>query len=185
MEVEENSNSSLNNIDALSYFKKDPQIDNHVQCHVFDNNYCNNVMKNVDNNSYNGIRNSLIGNFDNGMFDTFKTNITNSSSNSSLLGDIEQQKEVKYNDKYIFNNSFDIFGNGAVELTTTTPMDFENIISYDIYQQHDPFFSINSFQNISDRDNFINNHVNGVTSNAIFCEDDNMNMFEAGNDLKW
>ena len=183
MEIEENSNSSLSNIDALSYFKKDSHND-HLQCNVFDNNYCNNVMKNVDSNSYNGIKNSLIGNFDNGMFDTFKTNIVNSSSNSSLLGDIEQ-KEVKYNDKYIFNgiNNFDMFGNSAVELTTTTPMDFENIISYDIYQQHDPFFSINSFQNISDRDNFINNHVNGG-SNAMFCEDDT-NMFEAGNDLKW
>ncbi|KAL7032514.1 hypothetical protein ACKWTF_007336 [Chironomus riparius] len=183
MEIEENSNSSLSNIDALSYFKKDSHNDN-LPCNVFDNNYCNNVMKNVDSNSYNGIKNSLIGNFDNGMFDTFKTNIVNSSSNSSLLGDIEQ-KEVKYNDKYIFNgiNNFDMFGNSAVELTTTTPMDFENIISYDIYQQHDPFFSINSFQNISDRDNFINNHVN-VGSNAMFCEDDT-NMFEAGNDLKW
>lgn len=185
MEIEENSNSSLSNIDALSYFKKDSHNDN-LQCNVFDNNnYCNNVMKNVDSNSYNGIKNSLIGNFDNGMFDTFKTNIVNSSSNSSLLlgSEIEQQKDVKYNDKYIFNgiNNFDMFGNSAVELTTTTPMDFENIISYDIYQQHDPFFSINSFQNVSDRDNFINNHVNG---SSMFCEDDT-NMFEAGHDLKW
>ncbi|XP_070493457.1 myocardin [Chironomus tepperi] len=180
MEVEENSNSSLSNIDALSYFKKDSHNDN-LHCNVFDNNYCNNVMKNVDSNNYNnGIKNSLIGNFDNGMFDTFKTNIVNSSSNTSLLGEIEQ-KEVKYNDKYIFNgiNNFDVFGNGAVE--STTPMDFENIISYDIYTQHDPFFSINSFQNVSDRDNFINNHVNGT---SMFCEDDT-NMFEAGNDIKW
>lgn len=171
MEIEENSNSSLSNIDTLSYFKKDPH-DETLNCNNIDNN-----------NSFNGIKNSLIGNFDNGMFDTFKTNIVNSASNSSpLLGEIDH-KDMKYNDKYIYNsiNNFDMFGNGTVELPTTTPMDFENIISYDIYQQHDPFFSINNFQNISERDNFIS-HVNN-SSNAMFCEDDNM--FEAGNELKW
>lgn len=187
MEVEENSNSSPNNIDALSYFRKDSHADS-LPCNGFDS-FChemmknnNNFDKNNDSNNYNGIKNSLIGNFDNGMFDTFKTNIVNSPS-GVLLNDMDQKEPKFNNDKYIFNNinNFDMFGGNTVELPTT-PMDFENIISYDIYQQHDPFFGINNFQNIPERENFLNSHV-GNTSNAMFCEDDNM--LDTGHDLKW
>lgn len=205
MEVEENSNS---NIDSSSSCFKEDLCEENLQCIVFDD-YCNDIIKNntrsnnkndssstnsnnnnsnnntfsksADNISFNGIKNSLIGNFDNGLFDTFKTNIVHTTSNNLILSDVDH-KEIKYNDKFTFNgiNNFDMFGNNNAELPTTTPMDFENIISYDIYQQHDPFFNINNnFQN--ERDNIINSQIN--TSSAMLCEDDNM--FEAGNNLNW
>jgi hypothetical protein len=103
-------------------------------------------------NGVNGVKNSLIGNFDNNLFDTFRNSNLNSAinvTNNIFSSGSDHKEPSKDQDKNIFNNlsilnNLELFGNASEE--TSVPMDFENIISYDLYH-HDPFFNDENFIN--------------------------------------
>lgn len=124
-----------------------------------------------------GVKNSLIGNFDNNMFE-FKNNNVCNNNTSTFYNNTSDHKDFKESERgYINNlnilNNFEIFSNSGMELSV--PMDFENIIPYDIYQQ-DPFFN-NPLQNSTHdhRDSFNSAFFNAGNhdSNDMFSEVDN------------
>lgn len=130
------------------------------------------------------IKNSLIGNFDNNLFDTFKNNIMISNATTHPINNNAERKDVKNYDKSIFStlNSFEVFGNN--DESTPVPMEFENL-PFEMVYPHDPFFNLtdfNSFNSFVDRENIaINtnfiNHVNEISSD-MFCDADNLSETE-------
>ncbi|KAG5682040.1 Myocardin [Polypedilum vanderplanki] len=198
MEIEENSNicmQSENNNEQISCFSKNKEMEDNSQFNIFDgfgSSAVDTIKSNSAdkiNNGFNGIRNSLIGNFDNGLFDTFKSNIMNSNIiNSSFLNNNFEQKDIKSSEKLY--NGFDIFGNTAIT-ENAAPMEIENILSYDLYQ-HDPFsFNVNhnnnnnnNYSNSQQNDTFTTNHHHTIEpSSEMFCDDDNL--FDTEKVLKW
>jgi hypothetical protein len=198
MEIEENSNTG-NNEQISSCFGKGKDMEENSQFNVFDGFGVDAIKTNSADkitNGYNGVKNSLIGNFDNGLFDTFKSNIMNSNIiNSTFLNNNNfEQKDVKSNEKLNYNG-FDLFGNAAIETITenAAPMEIENILSYDLYQ-HDSFFNVNhnnnNYQGNSQNDSFASNHHHhhhhlhpSEPSSEMFCDDDNL--FDSEKVLKW
>lgn len=133
-----------------------------------------------------GVKNSLIGNFDNNLFDTFKNNASNNNNNNNNNNNLlnsntfyhgtnsnnsEQNKDFKESDRNYMNNlnilnNFEIFST-ASSMELAIPMDFE---PYDIYQQ-DTYF--NNLQN--DRDGFMGSattYFDAENENDLFSEVD-------------
>lgn len=88
-------------------------------------------------------KNGLIGNFDNNLFDTLKSNNVNNNNVMNELFLIPQEgKYAKDDSKSLINNlhltnSFDMF---------SSAMDFESIIPYNDLQTHDSLFHSANFE---------------------------------------
>lgn len=189
MEIEDSS-SMLMDSSNLSDFKNSLTIKKSPTHHHHLNN--NNMLTNFDttksldvgvvNGVVGGVKNSLIGNFDNNMFDTFKNNNACNAANSFYNNNAsDHHKDLKESERGYMNNlsilnNFEIFSNSGMELSV--PMDFENIIPYDIYQQDTFFNNINNtLQNSTHdhRDSFNSAFFNpgNHDSNDMFSEVDN------------
>jgi hypothetical protein len=192
MDIEDNSCPVTSTSNMISDSEMDkPHIFSGGDEMVAQNNYnlfnnstngCFGVENNIDELNKNGIKNSLIGNFDRNLFDTFKNNMTNSNVSKMFRND---QKDISASDKCIFNNNinnFEVFGNGMnFNSSCEVPMEFETSMPYEIYA-HDPFFNFadTTYSSFNDgRDSLTINNNNFITqvnetSNDIFCEVDSM-----------
>lgn len=192
MDIEDSSSMLMDS--NLSDFKTSLAIKKSPPHHQHLNNNNNHMLSGFDttksldvgvtNGVVGGVKNSLIGNFDNNMFDTFKNNNNACNNNANFFSNTSEHhshKELKESERGYMNNlsilnNFELFSNSGMELSV--PMDFENIIPYDIYQQDTFFNNINNtLQNSTHdhRDSFNSafftpgNH----DSNDMFSEVDN------------
>lgn len=185
MDVDDNTNmmidsSSFSNCKTLLEIKKSPTLNDRSP---FINSHNKNDLDAAGSVGV-GLKNSLIGNFDNNLFDTFKSNVSSNNNNNQLLNsntfyntnsNSEQSKDFKESDRNYMNNmnilnNFEIFSTASsMELELAIPMDFE---PYDVYQQDTFFNNINNLQN--DRDRFLNNatYFNAENENDLFSEVD-------------
>lgn len=189
MDVDDNNTNMLIDSSSFSNFKPSLEIKK-SPTHQNDNSpFINSHHKNdldAGGSVGGGVKNSLIGNFDNNLFDTFKNNVSNNNNNNNLLNsnsvfyqntnsNSEQNKDFKESDRNYMNNlnilnNFEIFST-ASSMELAIPMDFE---PYDIYQQDTFFNNINNLQN--DRDGgFMNNgatYFDAENENDLFSEVD-------------
>lgn len=189
MDVDDNTNMLIDS----SSFTSNPGGIKKSPIHLH-NSTINNIHKDDDIGGSGGVRNSLIGNFDNNLFDTFKNNINNNSNNNNngnnnnnnnnllnpssfynctnnMSNSHNKESERNYMNNLNILNNFEIFGNMEV------PMEFE---PYDIYHPDTFFNNINhTLQNSShERECFLNNpsgtYFNSAANEAndIFSEVD-------------
>lgn len=188
MEIEDSQSmlmdsSNLSDYKTLLAIKKSPTHhlnNNMLSSSVFDSVKNESLDVGVVNGGVGGVKNSLIGNFDNNMFEFKNNNVCNNNAGPFYSNTSDHHKDLKESERGYMNNlnilnNFEIFSNSGMELSV--PMDFENIIPYDIYQQDTFFNNINNtLQNSTNdhRDSFNSAFFNAGShdSNDMFSEVD-------------